>query len=410
VVSRSSYDESPIESSLSIGGRVGNFVGKASMSYPESVIRSVTFMSAAQQLRDSGKFKNNAELFQRAEEMVNMSMVDYRSGERPMIFAKAGTMGNALNTLQTFPASFYNQWRYFGKEALRGNPAPFVTAFALQYALAGAMGIPGVADVDKLWQFLKARMPASWWAKTKNNEFLADPKLWAIKNFGEASVYGALSDYSGVAMTSRMSAPSFSDMAAAPVGPIADIAGQVGSAASLAMDPTDPTKQAQAAMNSAPVGFQGLVEQQAFPGETGVELPNGKRGVFNSRKLGDRENVYSRSPEEQTIRNFGVRSQRETATKEARYRTDYNKQISREKAGDVADQFYQAIRRGDKEKALQTSKLYLDLSGEPLKDSQVVMRLKKEFIDAIDRQAQGIKTVEDVRRYKMLKEVLNELD
>jgi hypothetical protein len=127
--------------------------------------------------------------------------------------------------------------------------------------------------------------------------------------------------------------------------------------------------------------------------------------MARSRGLGD---VYKR--QEQDIRNFGVRSQRETATKEARYRTDYNKQISTANSSEVADQFYQAIRRGDKEKAAETAKLYLDLSGQPIKDAQVTMRLKKEFIDAIDRQAQGIKTVEDVRRYKMLKEVLNELD
>lgn len=419
VVSRSSYDESPISTSLSAASRVGNFIGKASMSYPESVIRSITFMTAAQQLRDSGKFKNNADLFQRAEEMVNVAMVDYRQGERPMLFAKAGTFGNALNTLQTFPANFYNQWRYFGKEALQGNPAPFLTAFALQMTLAGAMGIPGVADADKLWQFLKSKLPASVWSKVKNNEFLADPKLWALKYMGEPAVYGALSDYSGVAMTSRMSAPSFADMAAAPVGPIADIAGQVGSAASLAMDPMNPTKQAQAAMNSSPVGMQGLVEQQMFPEETGVEMQNGKRGVFNSRKLNDRENVYSRSNEkefvfdtmsEQDIRNWGVRSQRETATKESLYRSKYNKQISTEKAGDVADNFYQAIRKGDAKKATEMGKLYVDLSGQPLKNSQIVARLKKEYIDALDRQAMGIKTVEDVRRYKMLQDVLNEID
>ena len=48
-------------------------------------------------------------------------MGDYREGERAMIFNKMGNLGNALNTLQTYPMNFYNQWIWAGRKLCVGT-------------------------------------------------------------------------------------------------------------------------------------------------------------------------------------------------------------------------------------------------------------------------------------------------
>ena len=245
VTARSIMDEAPVGQSHSPLSKFGGALGMT-MTVPEVFSRSMAFMTFAQQLKDSGKFKTDHEIFQLAEEYTNKAMVDYRAHERPMFFSRAGIAGNALNTLQTFPWNFYNQWAYFTKEAARGNPLPFVTAFAVQYLVAGAMGVPGVQDAYKLYDWIKNNMlPTSTWIKAQQSDFWSDPKRWALKH-SESSVYGLLSTTTDLGMTNRVAAPGMGDMVQAPGGPILDVAKQAGNWASLAADPTNATKQAQA--------------------------------------------------------------------------------------------------------------------------------------------------------------------
>jgi hypothetical protein len=94
VISRSTYDESPIEASFSKGRRAAELAGKITIGAPETLIRSFAFMAYAEQLRNSGKYANDADIFRLAEERTNASMVDMRSGERPILFNKLGMIGD----------------------------------------------------------------------------------------------------------------------------------------------------------------------------------------------------------------------------------------------------------------------------------------------------------------------------
>lgn len=407
-VSRSSYDESPIDSGRNVATQAVDVAGKLTMAYPESVIRSIAYFSYVDMLKQSGKYTgDDMALFQHADELVSMSMVDYRQGERPMMFQKMGTFGNLANTLQTYPISFYNQWIYFAKEARKGNMAPMLVATALQGSLAGLMGLPLVSDADKLYQWFKEFAPPSLWAKVKGTP-LEDPKLWLMAQPGGLElVNGLLSSASGVAMTSRVAAPSFAEMAQAPVGPLQDIGRQVGDVASLAMNPTDPAKQAQAAMSVSPVATQGLVEQKMFPEQTGTDLPDGKRAVFNARELEKRDQVYTRTPEDQATRNWGVRSNAEVVSKEAYYRTDRLKQITNEKTSAVANKLYAAIRSGDREKAHDMLELMVELSGKAYTPAQLKQQLQNEFMSKEMKELKGAKTPSAIARMKLMQEVLD---
>ena len=413
ITSRSSYDESPIGRRDNLALRGVDAVAKVSMAVPESYVRSAAFMAYVQMLKDSGKFTDNIKLFQKAEEYVNKSMVDYREGERPLMFAKMGFMGNLANTLQTFPVSYYNQWRYMIKEASKGNVMPAIIAAVLQYGLAGAMGMPGVQDLDTLYQKFKefvASTKPEIWAKIKDHEFLRDPKVWLLKNGGETALSGWLSEFTDIAMSSRLGAPVLGDMATSALGPMSDLAGQAGNVASAVMDPTNPTKLAQVAMSSAPVGAQGIVEQKVIPRYTGNQQADGTRDVFKSTDLASRDKVYERNEWDQQIRNWGFRSNREAITKDLEYRDRFNAQLSRDAATKISQRFYTAMVTGNKEKMKEAQQTYVSLTGRPITREVLRRHFKDEFQTEFEQLKSTQRTVEAVKRVKQMNEALDAIN
>lgn len=408
VTARSVYDEAPLEASFSKVASVGNIAAKT-MTIPETFVRSVAFMTYAQWLKDSGKFKDQTALFQKAEELTNMSMVDYRETERPMMFAKAGAAGNFLNTLQTYPFSFYNQWAYMLKEAARGNPAGLIGIAAFQFAVAGAMGIPGFDDADKLYKWIRDNaLPTGVWNRVMKSEFFSDPKMWMIDNLGQGAVYGALSDQTGLGMTSRVAAPGAGAMLQSPLGPATDIAKQIGSVASAVMDPTNTTKVAQAAMNVAPVGLQGLLEQAPFmEGITYNTRPDGTKLFMKNSDLADRKGAYARTPEEQAVRDWGIRSQQEVLNRDVMWSTNSANQALTRKGSELIDQIYDASRRGNTERAKELATLYTDITGKELSNSALENQLKEEFYSDIEKNIDKSNTPRQLLNAARMQKLLN---
>lgn len=379
ISARSAFDESPPTSEGPMA-KGANALGKT-MVMPEVLVRSTAFMTYVHMLKSSGIYgKDYGRLFQHAEELTNMSMVDYRSGERPMIFSKLGIAGNALNTLQTFPMSFFNQWRYFAKEAKNGNVSPFLSALAIQYAVAGAMGIPGFNDMDRLWETIKSQLPDKAWMKVKD----IDIKLWMMEHFGHASVYGALSEETGVGLTSRVTAPSPVDMVGSPAAPVMDIAKQLNSLGSLALDPTNETKQKQALYNSAPTGLQGLVETEVI-GPT-RERSDGTKLYPKVRDLASREgSPYARTEKDENIRRYGLRSQQEVKAMDEDYKKKSKKAEVQDRLSTLPAKMYDAIRRGDTEDAKEYMRIYTTLTGKQIPKQSIQALIMKEYTTSDER-------------------------
>jgi hypothetical protein len=397
VTARSVYDEAPLETGFNPVAKVANVAAKT-MTIPETFIRAVAFMSYSQMLKDSGKFSDMKQLFQKAEELVNMSMVDYRETERPLMFSKAGTTGNFLNTLQTYPISFYNQWLYMGSEAAQGRPAGILAMGALQMTIAGAMGLPGFEDTEKFYKWVRDNMlKTDTWNKAMKNKFLADPKLWLMENLGEASVYGVLSDESGIGLTSRVAAPGAGAMLQSPIGPITDIAKQVGNWGKAVADPTNTTKWAQAAMSSTPTGLQGFLETQPFMKDiTFVENADGSKTFMKASDLEDRRGGYTRDENEVDLRKWGLRSQDEVVTRDASWSAVSANQQLNEKSSQLIDRIYSAARRGDTKKVGELLNLYTELTGKEISSLQIENQLKEERLS--DLQREGLKAGENPRK------------
>lgn len=408
ITARSVYDESPIDASFSAVGATGRALSKT-MTIPETYMRSIAFTTIAQFLKDTGKFKDEATLFREAERRTNMSMVDYAATERPMVFSKLGSAGNFLNTLQTYGWNYYNQLSYFAREAGKGNVLPLMASLGMQYALAGAMGAPGVEDLYKAYMQLRDALPANMFKKVHDNEFFNDPKLWLLKNGGVDAVYGWLSDKTGLGMTTRLAAPGIGSMLQSPVGPATDIAKQALSAGKAAMDPNS-TNLAQAGMNSAPAGLQGLLETAPFMEghtyNTRINEQTGERTTVPMRttKLGERSGLIERNANDEAIRKWGLRSTREMAQRDVNYGLKRDEDVIKDKTKELSDKFYDAVRRNDKDKAQEYLDTYVYFTGKKITQQQFNQQIEQEFLTDYERKS-GKKTLASLQHMKRAKEL-----
>ncbi len=405
VTSRSILDESPVANSFSVLGKVENVAGKT-LSVPETILRSVSFMTYVQLLKQQNKlhFANDLELFRHAEETVNAAMGDYRTTERALFFSKAGTIGNALNTLQTYPINWYQQANHFTRAAKRGDVLPLAAFLGTQYMVAGAMGIPGFNDTAKLWELIKSSLPTEAWAKVKD----LDLKEAMLRLGGQNALYGPLSTQSGVGLTSRVTAPSAADMVAAPGGPFADLGKQALSLGKLALDPTDKDKQTQAIMNSAPTGMQGLLETAALRDRMSVPTKDGKRVYRKTTDVADRQGMYARTPAEETIRAFGMRSQKEVFEKDMAASARMKNAEIQKRSGELPDKIYAAARNGDVDRTIDLMKLYTKLTGRAISNEQIAKQAMDEYTSAVQRAQTGAKTVEVLKNVQKMNQFLKE--
>lgn len=408
VIAKSVYDESPIGSSFGIGG-LTNKVASKTISLPETLLRSIAYMTYVSQLKSSGKFKSDLDLFRVADEHVRASMGDYGEGERAMAFNKLGNIGNAANVLQTFPINYFNQWSWVSREAAKGNVAPFVTMFAVQASVAGAMGVPGFADADKVLEWLKDYVRDTFpkmWSKIKDFSL----KEMVIKLGGESALYGPLSTQSGVALTSRAAAPAATEMAVVPGAPWADAAKQLGSVASAVTDPLNPQKRAQALFDIAPAGLQGYLETGPFKEFTSVTRPDGSTVYGKPSKMAAREGVYARTPEEETLRSFGFRSQKEAATKDALYRARKGEADVKAVVAKLPDKVWNELRLGRKDKAKELFQLHVELTGRGMSKQAITEQLKKEYMTQAEQMiARKNLPLEGLLAYKRFQDMMKEM-
>ncbi len=408
VVARSIYDESPIETSFSTAAKVSKAAG-TTITFPETILRAITYMTYVEQLKSSGKFKNDLDLFRTAEERTNVSMGDYREGERPMIFNQMGNTGNALNVLQTFAFNFYNQYSTFGREAAKGNPLPLITMLATHGFMAGLMGVPGFAEADKLIEWVKEYTASEYptlWNKIKNINL---KQMVLELPGGEHAFYGGLSTMSGLGLTSRAAAPIPSEMVTSPGAPIIDLGKQLYDVGNLMFDPLNERKQAQAAMSVAPAGLQGLLETTVFRNQTSV--PDEKGRTYGKPKdIGAYEGQYTRTPEEESLRAKGLRSQKEVVTREQNWQLSKAENQAKAARASLPNSIHRDLVEGKVDSARDKIKLYAEISGNEFSSRQLENEIFKRYTTPDQRliSSKGV-TLDGLLAYKRMKTILQEM-
>ena len=406
ITARSIFDENPLGTAFNATNKIAKGLS-VTLSATDVLTRSVAFATYAQMLKDSGKFTDMNKLFQAAEERANASMVDYRQTERPLAFGKGGTVGSIMSTLQTYPMNYYNQQAYFLKEMTKGNYLPVLTSLLVQIAAAGAQGTPYLDDIYKAYMYVKDNaLPAEQWLKLEDGEFARDPKMWLMDTFGKSGVYGALSETTGLGLTSRLAAPGAGEMIQAPGGPIADVAKQAWSATKAIANPTKENT-AQAIMNILPSGVQGAFEMSPWmEGITYQQMPNGK-GVYAASNIKEKDVRYTRTPEEESLRRWtSMKSAKEQAERDIVYSTKAKQQLVTDKSSELVDKAVIAFIDKNSQDELKYRQLYAKLTGKDIaSDSMYQLALSKLRTDRqniLEKSKSPRDLIEAIRMQKRL--------
>lgn len=328
---------------------------------PEKLARSVSFMSFVHHLEQSGKFKGNElGMFQKAEELTNMTMVDYRRTERPSAFQQVGAVGNALATLQTFKFNYLNTLHEFSQKAAKGNWTPLATWIATQGIIGGAISLPFLQDADDIWETIKGALPHGAYTKVKDVSI----KPYMISHMGDLA-YGLPSNILGVDLSSRMDASQTQDLSMSGLFPfIADTYRQASSLGE-AVTNSNETTMSQAAYNVAPTGLQGMVETSLPAFKAGPKNAQGKQVYQRPRALEKHEGLYARTPKEELIRSIGLRSLEESKTSTMEYRMSQNNKELSDRMKQAATDYYDAIsRKASKEVIAKYANRYIELGGQ----------------------------------------------
>jgi hypothetical protein len=118
---------------------------------------------------------------------------------------------------------------------------------------------------------------------------------------------------------------------------------------------------------------------------TYVTRPDGTKVFMKSTDLAAREGSVTRTPAEESIRKWGLRSQREVTEKDVNYLVNSNNMVAKKKSGDLMDKIYDAARRGDKLQVQKLSSLYTQLTGKEISSDSFANQINQEYTTSLDK-------------------------
>lgn len=361
----------------SIGHPIRQFVenvGGANLIATEAASRAMAFAGFVSHLKQSGKFTDNMAIFKRAEELTNLTMVDYRHFERSTGFNKLGFTGRMLSTLQTFHVNQWNNlWRY-AKLAKEGNVMPLISMMATQFVFAGTTGWFGVNALDATLETLKSHLPASWMKKWQDFGI----KKYMITHMPDYLSYGPASKVTGVNWSTRFDAGNIMDPSFEGMLPFAADAAKTGkSMYNLAKD-QDSGRARDLAYQMAPASLKGAVDAGLYDKGPG---PNDTRRYGATSDYTEGAPTY-RTQQDINPRWLGLRTNKEAANKDLNYRDRIHEQEKIANRQSAMDDFKRGLLSGDKEKATEAVKLFVELDGDPKTISQTVKdTMTKQYLD-----------------------------
>lgn len=348
-----------------------------SITAPEKIARTTAFMGYVSHLDQSGKFKDNdIGMFQKAEELTNLSMANFHHTERAPAFNKAGMAGNALVTLQTFKINQLNQLRDFAKKGTQGESRkPFYAMLAIQITMAGMMGLYGVEQAEWMWKWMKKGMNEAGIYDEDLMDF--SPKKWMLENMDSLMSMGVVSQImGGKDYHSRLDQGTILDPTLAGLMPfVSDIVEQGKDVLAFAVDPTSE-KLDRAAYSVTPSSLKGYAEMN-LPTMTGKP---GQGDAFSADRPD--EPLYKRTQADKDARGtpfHGVPTLTEAREKTAAFKRRETEQLRTRQLAIQTEKFDAASRQNNIEDMSKAIRKVATLGGdwEAMIDGQIAQLEKR---------------------------------
>lgn len=267
---------------------------------PEHFTRGMSFLFYSHILRDAGIPMKD--IFGAAENMTNMSMVNYHKIERPMGYAKLGWLGDVASTLTRYKHNQWSQLALYGREAVKeGHYSPLARFTGTSLAFGGMMGFFAFQEADAIYQLLSEKVLGKPDSLTN---VVLESKAPEVLTHGISSLLG-------LDMTSRFSnanaIPDSIPKALMPYG--SAVMDMVDSTGRWVIDPKNEFKAKQMAKAIAPQSMSGPMENMFFT----EKQKNGKNLYINSTDGPDvGKGRVERTDDQMMLRNFGFRNVQES--------------------------------------------------------------------------------------------------
>jgi hypothetical protein len=309
-------------------------------------------------------YKDKLELFRKAEELTDQTLTKFSRSGRPLIVDKLGLAGEFAYTYKSPILNYYNNMANLVNDGNRtGNWRPLLTALTMTYVLGGALGIPGVQELDGLFELFKNGVAKAYpqYAADLDN---VGVKQFIAANLPDIAAYGAVSAATGAQMTTRFST-QIMDITN-PMGDLFPAASTVGNVLGLANPIRNPneTTFAQSAYDILPPAAKGMLETTADTFKSGERDDAGRQGYYNPSRLEDRQRSYNRTEEDEKYRKWGLTSLEEAKAKDMRYINSKESKIITEARNKSMTKLFDAVVRKDKDDIEKYVGAYIDNYGD----------------------------------------------
>lgn len=382
------------------------------ISKPDQMSRWIAFLSFARHLETEGKYKTQADLFQRAAELTEHVATDMHRQTRPLIVDQFGSFGEATYMYRAPQVNMLNTLSIFSRKFAQGNPGPLLMYLGAMGMMGGVLNLPGVQELDGAWNLLKegiAKYKPEWYRHVEGMGI----KEFMLSNFSDNTTTGQIVNWGAASvMTGANMATRFSQGVVdvqnplSAFSPLAEELYHQASIGKMLMNPTQDTA-AQAMRQVLPPLGKGQLETRHPSFKSGVRAEDGSwTGYRNPNDVENTDTFVKRSPKEEKYKELGL-----TALTEAQRRTkDFvnNEESSRVKTAQqsMMDNLFNAVMREDAKDIERYAKGYFQLHGDSDRFSaylmQKIQRLGMTGSEFQKTHIRGLTTLNNVvRRLEM---------
>lgn len=235
-----------------------------------NAVRTPTFLFYEKLLRDS--IPDKTQRYHTAGYLTDTYMVNYTRTDTPLIYERAGIVGEAVRPLKQYAHAYWGQAIEYVMDMKRTKgikgAAPFATFIGVQATLSGAKGVIGLAEATAIVVALNSAFEL---------QIPTPAELMLTNNVPDGITFGGLSTLTGLDMGSGLAAPSPAEILGAPgiewgYGFAKNVGRYFKNLAKGEATEADEMR----ALKQSPNWFHGLVEQAYTKPGQGVPNPEKK--------------------------------------------------------------------------------------------------------------------------------------
>lgn len=369
------------------------------ISVPEKIARSMTFMSFAHHLNDGGFKGTKAELFRRAEELTDDTLTKFTKSARPLAVDSMGMVGELAYTFQSPLFNYYNNLGLLARNA-KTNPLPLLmAAFAMPMLLGGTSAIPGINEADGAWNLIKgllAKHAPGAYNKVKDFGI----REFQLEHLPDWATYGSVSEATGTQMATRFSTQAID--VEDPLGKIGPVPSAIGNWAQIPGAIGDETAAKQALWSNAPPMGKGIVEGTMDRFKAGPERADGRQPMLNPSRLSENVNSnYARNKEDKIKRMFGLTSLDEARSKEVNYLNAQESKRAKTARDAAVNKLWDGVMTKNEDKVKDNAKIFFELNGSDTEfESALNRKMENTYLTQQERDAIKANTLAKIMNLK----------